>query len=142
MKNANNIYSNPKKILKKKPQLKLLHRATYCQLSPPSRIQSREWKANNIRGITIFSHPHPALPRLDFPLPTKMVRQEQLRLFSPAPLYISVKRINLYFQVFKSRKSVSQAEIFRSGTFTGTGTLSFRTRFNTGHTRAISAVPR
>ena len=36
MKNANNIYSNPKKNIekKKKPQLKLLHRATYCQLSP------------------------------------------------------------------------------------------------------------
>ena len=44
MKNANNIYSNPKKTIEKKSQLKLLHQVTYCQLSPQVGFKAKKGK--------------------------------------------------------------------------------------------------
>ena len=36
---------------------------------------------------------------------------------------------------------IGMVGIFHTDTFTGTGTLSFRTGLNTGHTGAVSAIP-
>ena len=109
MKNANNIYSNPKKNYWKKISVKIIASSNILPVITSSRIQSQEGKANNIRGIIIFHHYFTLLNLTRvFSSLQRWWGKNRLSLFCLAPLYISVKKlicISKFFFFFWKRIS-------------------------------------